>query len=494
MRRRCTLPAPTLPNVALFPPYFMRQVLAAVAVLVVLTALACSDQLAPPPPKGFNLGHPLFSVADMNATLGTDSHDAHASPVSLGTTIGPTVATVTISGSLTLKWTQASGYPSGSVAGTFTPSGRWTTNGCVDGGQVAISGPAGVEVSPCDNADPYTTQHTFVGSYTAGRSKDYLVQRWGYCGYPAYGWPADCVTYSGSQTISVKRLTADLSLTASPTTAVQPGTSITYTAAATPETIGNPAVLTPFSITQWVYADSAGTHGCTSVTATTCTITANTSGTVTVTAVVNGEQQTRTMSVTVVPCPTGDPILDSAAVRKGLDSLWKLSNPTDPVTANRHERSMNVYDSAGVTVIRIEPFDPTTDGPCENMLKRDVPPPGTLKAQIHTHPAHVSETLECKPGFKKRYANQFGGPSPADWASATQDPPKYVLDADNTYRHAGYPFNTSDRRYWTPELDPVTHLPKVDPATGDTTFAPAGTAWRSYYKKEPRKQGSCIRY
>ena len=462
--------------------------------------MGCGDQLAPLP-RAPGIAIPELSITDGAAvTLGTDSHDAHAASVSLGSTVGPTVATVTISGLVTLKWTQASGYGDGATAGTFTPTGRWNDYyGCYGMGMVTITynppnaGSQNV-ITPCDNKNPYVTQYTFNGAYTVYRSGDTYVQRWGYCGYPDYGWPADCVTYSGSQTISIQRLSANMALITSPAGPVVPGTSITYTAAAAPSTIGNPATATPFSVTQWVYTDSAGSRACSTVTATSCTIVANASGTVTVTAVVNGEQQTRTQTVTVVPCPTGDAVLDSLAVRKGLDSLWKLSNATDPVTANRQERSMNVYDSAGFTVVRIEPFDPATDGPCVNQPKADVPPPGTLIAQVHTHPAHVNEILECKPGKFVKYANQFGGPSGPDWASATHSPPKYVLDADNTYRHSGYPSNTADRRYWSPVLDPSTMLPKVDPATGDTTFAPAGTAWRGYYKKEPRKKGSCIRY
>jgi hypothetical protein len=195
--------------------------------------------------------------------------------------------------------------------------------------------------------------------------------------------------------------------------------------------------------------------------------------------------------VTVVPCPTNDSILDTPNVRKGLDSLWKLSNAEDPVTANRKERSMKIYDSSGTIVVRIAPFDSATDGPCKNTLKTPNPVPGILIAQVHTHPAHINDEMDCEPGRRIRYSGQFGGPSWLDWGGATTSTVQYVIDADNTYRFTGYPI--VGNAYWTPILDPHTGLPRLD-ASGDTLKAPTSNAWKNYYQKKSRKSDSCVRY
>jgi hypothetical protein len=150
---------------------------------------------------------------------------------------------------------------------------------------------------------------------------------------------------------------------------------------------------------------------------------------------------------------------------------------------------MKVYDSSGTIVVRIAPFDPATDGPCQNELKAPNPVPGTLIAEFHTHPAHVGDEIECSQGHTKIYSDQFGGPSWVDWGGATTSTIQYVMDADNTYRFTGYPVDDS---YWEPVLDPITYQPIIK--DGAPLKAPKGKRWKNYYQKNSRMSGSCKRY
>ncbi len=209
----------------------------------------------------------------------------------------------------------------------------------------------------------------------------------------------------------------------------------------------------------------------------------------TVTVTRNAVQRTARVHVSAVPCVTNDTILDDAVVRKALDSLWKLSRGDTTTNANRIELAMAVFDSAGTTVYRFLPTQPGDDD-CRNAAKVGPPPyPGTLLAVIHTHPAKVGETVQCNPTQSKKYSDQFGGPSYADWGvSTTYNPPipSYVLDAMAAYQMFDYP---SSSNYWEAAVD-ANGSPILNDQ-GDQIFIPKRSLWRNYYQKWNRQSGSC---
>jgi hypothetical protein len=182
-----------------------------------------------------------------------------------------------------------------------------------------------------------------------------------------------------------------------------------------------------------------------------CTTAVRENGTMTVSILRGGVRRTAKVHVTAVPCVTNDSILDDPVVRRFADSLWKLSNWTD--TASRVERAMSVVDSAGVTIVRIKPVDPTIDNPCRSTVSSISGSGLTLLAIFHTHPAAPGDTVNCHDGTTVNgYSKQFGGPSPADWHIAHDDthpgpsvvPNRYVIDPTNVYHYDGTNVDGSD--------------------------------------------------
>lgn len=221
-----------------------------------------------------------------------------------------------------------------------------------------------------------------------------------------------------------------------------------------------------------------------------CTTAVKESGTMTVTVTRNGVPRTARVHVSAVPCVTNDSILDDAVVRTALDSLWKLSRGDTTTNANRIELALAIFDAGGTTVVRFLPTHAGDDA-CRNAMSVGAPSsyPGTLLAVVHTHPAKVGETVQCNPTKSKKYSDQFGGPSYADWGvSLTFNPPipNYVLDAMAAYRMFGYPPGDN---YWQAAFD-ANGNPILDD-NGDQIFIPKRSMWRNYYQKWNRKSGSC---
>ena len=192
--------------------------------------------------------------------------------------------------------------------------------------------------------------------------------------------------------------------------------------------------------------------------------------------------------VNLTPCITGDSILDAANIRIGLDSIWQLSHPTLQPPAQRIERGMFIYDSAGKKVFRITEVQPRTptdpgDDACRNaLLLPPGPSPGTLIAEVHTHPGTVGENILCnaQDNVWKEYSDQFGGPSGPDWGRIfgdTQTQPGlqgYVLDATHVYRYS------ADGLEMRTVTDVRTHQQKQ---------IPAGDTWRHSWSPYPRNVG-----
>lgn len=399
--------------------------LAHLAATLALTALvACGqDMISPPPVRSGGPGSPSLSIGDGGGvTISTDSHDAHGDSQWLGTTLGPMVANLTISGLVNLNWTQASGHGTGS-AGYFTPSGRWGPYGCYGYAQVAITyypttGGSTNVILPCDNANPYQKQYTFNGSYSAYRGSDAYVQIWGYCGYQQ--WPSDCVTYSGSQNVSIQRLPANLGLTSSKTITT-PGTLVTFTGSANPSSIGSPSTVTPLTLESWDFSyDSGGGALCEMIAGTSCSVRVERSGTMRLTAIVNGERQYQTKRCSVVPCIKGESdVINDSEFRRLAQAALDSSGLDDPNPANRQEVAFEVWRRRSDSTLKFVWVGATLNDPCHVAVNlQDDNDSLTFEGFGHTHPARRGESVQnCDPKHTTLPYNPDanGGGSKADW-------------------------------------------------------------------------------
>lgn len=116
-------------------------------------------------------------------------------------------------------------------------------------------------------------------------------------------WP--CYVYSGKAHLDFRRLHFDLTLSPKGDTTVSPEASITFTAGVSPATINGQVVDMSEVTWQWEPAQplAGDTTACMSQTGATCTRAFETSGTLWMSAYVNGEQQQRSVRVNVVPAP-----------------------------------------------------------------------------------------------------------------------------------------------------------------------------------------------
>jgi hypothetical protein len=118
-----------------------------------------------------------------------------------------------------------------------------------------------------------------------------------------------------------------------------------------------------------------------------------------VTALVNGRPKADSVRVVVVPCPTGDPILDDPDIRSALKDLWELSDgdsQDSTIFSNRKEQGGLFYQD---TISGRYTFVPATiySDQCRNISwPPDPPPPGLkLVGRIHTHPVMPGATVAC---------------------------------------------------------------------------------------------------
>jgi len=123
---------------------------------------------------------------------------------------------------------------------------------------------------------------------------------WSHCGMPGYTL---CWTWAGTAHLEFERLPADLTLQQSPDTAIWAGQTVKFTAGADPATVpGNPY---PIGVKElqwrWIPEDtlSADTLGCGSSSGMVCTRVMRGSGTMYASAYVNGQQQQKSIHLTV---------------------------------------------------------------------------------------------------------------------------------------------------------------------------------------------------
>jgi hypothetical protein len=229
-------------------------------------------------------------------------------------------------------------------------------------------------------------------------------------------------------------------------------------------------------------ASQGGAWGACSPSSSQCTNFVSESGTVDVLALVNGDTLRATVAVRVVPCPTGDSLLDDPFTRKMLDSLWRLSWPDTTTTANRVERGGYIYyDSTSKQMVFSISRPSPNDNACRSYL--GPPPPGVQVVRIiHTHPARVHKYVQCDSSSGHTYADQFGKPSGDDWAFAKQ-----ANDVTPGGGVEGWIIDQDEVISFNPAGVIIDRVPQL---RGDTASVPRN--WRSqprhYY---PRRQPGC---
>lgn len=300
----------------------------------------------------------------------------------------------------------------------------------------------------------HTADHLFIYGFRddAGGQP---IGDWSHCGKGGY---ALCWTWSGSANLSFERIHVGLVLSSS-ATAVQSGSQVIFGAGMTQETFpGNPYPV-DMSELAWRWqpddASSTDTTPCSVYSGRSCYRTITESGTLTVSAYVNGEHQQQSRHVSVIPCPTGDPVLDDSTIRADLKSLIQRSGPNLPPgdgiaygdsVGNKRERAGNIYRRPNGTLYFRE--DSAAAGTeCHSTMPK-VAPDSSLDVRIafiHTHPTKVKlRVYGCAPDTTgvllqrgpwdsmrvpaTRGADSTnGGGSRADWTALMEVPENRVL-------------------------------------------------------------------
>jgi len=257
---------------------------------------------------------------------------------------------------------------------------------------------------------------------------------------------------SGAVTVSVKK--PQLQLTAVPSV-IQSGAAVTFTASISPSGV-------TWSIQSWQWTPKSGTGGISAACAwnnNPCTRNITKSGTMVVTATVDGETQTASTPVWVSNCVTGDSILDDARIRQQLRQMWDSMNTTGPAQ-NRTERYGYRYFDSTTFTLRDTTFAPFSGAtPCRTWGNGVAPPylgPRTLIWHGHgfqprdgtshndTLPDNCPprEGAPPRPPNSKRY--EAPGPSPDDIEHAAAYGAQYiVVDKRAVYRSWGRPVSRS---------------------------------------------------
>lgn len=280
----------------------------------------------------------------------------------------------------------------------------------------------------------------------------------GKCGYaPATSgtmWAYTNSNDSASAPVTVRPAT--LALTASKTSVLAPGENVTFTP------VGNGTVV----VQGWSFTPDGGgtpavspgsTWGQCTATAGTCQNLVSQSGTISVVATVDGVQQTASVHVRVVPCPTTEPVLNDSTVRAELVKLISKSGPDlSPGDPNKREYVGDVYRRQDGSFYFVE--DALAVGnECtiqrSSMVTRRAAT-DSLVGMGHSHPTRAGlPVYGCPPDengkLRQRYPGDnrlmaikapdstFGGGSIADWIALAQANPgssesvnSYVVSAD----------------------------------------------------------------
>jgi hypothetical protein len=389
---------------------------------------------------------PAFSLEPPSAsgTLGITSPTDPSARVDLVTYPDPIFVEVRLSGWITLTTNEGGGYYVAGYSGPLYGPGIWIDSvfqSCYVAVMIYhtygpyVFGPCYRPPSP-GGAPEHVDTALFKGAVTISRGGPVPLASWessGSCGGP-------CYTYSGSQTYSITPVRFDMALTADKEVIPSPQ-AVKFQAGSVPFAYEYNAV--PFRVTNWEWRAEDGTAGQTvpcSPSSNPCSTVVKESGTMTVTALVNGFEQTKSVKVEVIPCPTGDPILDNEALRNQLMAAMARSNPdSTPESMKRREVGGLIFrsvDDLGVTRYYFkEAPSYKSQTPCLNDWDgfSGNHPDDMAVAVFHTHPNAPGEMVYGCPG---KDAAQFPG-----------DPgkkPKQVGDASKTGGGSVEDWNATD--------------------------------------------------
>ena len=247
----------------------------------------------------------------------------------------------------------------------------------------------------------------------------------------------------------------ELSVTASPTYGPSG-----YTATATATKSDGSAVT---NIGGWLFhpdsAPSTYTQVCGAVNP--CVFHPTTSGKIEIHALIGNQWKQKRAHVTVVPCPTGDSLLDTPALRDGLQYLVQLSHMGDPTRGTEHGgwlyRNPNTGEFFHVEYVSIQ--DACSFAPPDYVI--DYPPEWRV-GMTHSHPFGKGESFNgrCISTGGRPGMGGPQGPSLADDSSAVEHGlPSYIVDKDSVYRTNG----PGQHQSWPRSLNGCLLFPPPDP-------------------------------
>ncbi|MGH7717372.1 MAG: hypothetical protein ACREON_00820 [Gemmatimonadaceae bacterium] len=308
------------------------------------------------------------------------------------------------------------------------------------------------------------------------------------CDFPP-NWPEPCFTITGTHTVTLTPMATKLQLAASRTT-VLAGDPVTFTASTIDGTgfdvvewiwvpdqpaDGGPVLMArigdqrePGSGSATLYADG-GPPICVGPT-NPCTEPMLQSGTMYVRAVIHwaaGTVEQASVHVDVIPCPTGDSLLDTQWVRDSLRQLLRDSRPDAAAdTLKVEQAAFFLRDrTTGALSFHRAPADSANNCMVQGEYEFD-PQRHILVALVHTHPYAPGDIiLFCGSRFAPLTYRSVG--SLADWmllidANAqvrpfqTLEPRMYVIDKVNVI--------TLD---YTAFWDPTKPIESIDPHTSE---------------------------
>jgi hypothetical protein len=395
----------------------------------------------------------------------------HVTPTNSNQTVGPidlgsypewTLIHVVTSGSEDALYTEAS-YPghAGELIATLDAGGFYYGGACYANVEVQFT--AGI-VGYCTypGVQPPLDQWVLVRGqgnlYWNAREPKFSQMYYGVqtCG-PA---TAPCHNYESSGfDVSIDKPDVDLVVKPDRYTVVAPGS---VKVNAQPATLQFGGVGVPFRVQSWQWQpDNGGTAApacppqTDGIVPAICQFSPSSSGTLTVTALVNGDQKVKAVHIRVLCESTGDSLLDSLPILDAMRMALLAGNSGDPLTNNRREMQWGVLcDGLGCAPV-VYPADANTS-PCSSTPIATTPSTDTTGTRVtggHTHPNIPIGSSGAEPwpsvcGTPKGIGpGPYGfnpGPSRSDYTNAAKDPTHWHFIPDSVHIWAMPPSSNPD--------------------------------------------------
>jgi hypothetical protein len=205
------------------------------------------------------------------------------------------------------------------------------------------------------------------------------------------------VTVNGDvkqQSVAITVTPPKLKVTASPA-AIAGAQAVTFTATVTPSSLGQ-------TLSGWTWRADSGPGGISPDVCywnqNPCTRTISKSGWIKATKIVNGGEYTLVDSahVSVVPCLTGDSLLDDSRIRKALNDAMNGSNPNGPAASRRERGGARIQLPSGGVLDTLLPVG-LNDTPCSYTFPGNLGAAGVPVVIWHVHPFMPRDTTDPLP-------------------------------------------------------------------------------------------------